>query len=64
MDATTMRSIVAHLAELRRDREYHRAAQFAPRNPKEDAVHNRSQGDFSGDGGFNTDSTGQDRDNL
>lgn len=59
MDATTMRSIVAHLAELRRDREYHRAAQFAPRNPKEDAVHNRSHVDTSKDDGF--DNTGIDR---
>ena len=59
MDATTMRSIVAHLAELRRDREYHRAGQFTTRDPKEDAIHNRSQGNPGGDDGFDSNGTGQ-----
>lgn len=59
MDATTMRAIVAHLAELRRDREYHRAIEHSAINSKEESVHNRSQGHRSGDVGLNTDSTGQ-----
>ena len=49
MDSTTMRAICAYIAELRRDREYHRATQHTPVDPKEDAVHNRSQGHWSGD---------------
>lgn len=59
MDPTTMRSIVAHLAELRREREYHRASQFAPRNPKEDAVHNRAQLEPTNDDGFDSTLTKQ-----
>jgi len=54
MDPTTMRSIVAHLAELRRDREYHRASQFAPQDSKEDAAHNKSQTESKQDDGFDT----------
>ena len=64
MDATTMRAIVAHLAELRRDREYHRAIEHATIDPKEESVHNRSQGHRSGDGGRNTNGTGQGGHNL
>lgn len=64
MDATTMRAIVAHLAELRRDREYHRAIEHATINPKEESVHNRSQGHWSGDVGCHTNSTGQGGNNF
>lgn len=59
MDATTMRSVLAYLAELRRDREYHRAIEHATINPKEDAVHNRHQRNGSGDVGCDQDSVGQ-----
>jgi hypothetical protein len=64
MDGATMRAICAYIAELRRDREYHRASQHSPRNPKEDAIHNRSQGHGSGDGGRNQDSPGKSGYNL
>lgn len=64
MDPTTMRTIVAHLAELRRDREYHRAIEHAAVNTKEESIYNRSQRHWSGDVGCNTNSTGQGGDNL
>ena len=64
MDATTMRAIVAYIAELRRDREYHRAGQYTTRDPKEDAVYYRSQGHGGGDGGLDQDSSGKSGHNL
>ena len=59
MDATTMRAIVAHLDQLRRDREYHRAIEHAAVDPKEESIHNRSQRHWSGDVGRDTHSPGQ-----
>ena len=64
MDATTMRAVVAYIAELRRDREYHRAIEHAAVNPKEESIHNRSQGHRSRDGGLNSNSTGKSGHNL
>lgn len=64
MDATTMRAVVAYIAELRRDREYHRAIEHATIDPKEESIHNRSQRHWSGDGGLNTNSTGESGHNL
>ena len=64
MDATTMRAVVAYIAELRRDRDYHRTVERTPRDPKEDAIHNRSQRHISGDDGFDSNGTGKNRYNL
>jgi hypothetical protein len=64
MDATTMRALVAYIAELRRNREYHRTIEHATGNTKEEPVHNRSQGHRSGDGGFDPHSAGQGGHNL
>ena len=64
MEASTMRSILAYLAELRRDREYHRAIEHAASNPKESAVHHRHQRHGSRDGGYDTHSRRQSGDNF
>ena len=64
MDATTMRAIVAYIAELRRDREYHRTIEHATVDTKKESITDRSQGHRSGDGGCHTHSTGQGRNNL
>ena len=64
MDATTMRAMVAYIAELRRDREYHRAIEHSTIDPKEESIHNRSKGHWSRDVGLGSNSTGQGRNNL
>ena len=64
MDATTMRAVVAYIAELRRDREYHRAIEHAASNPTEEPVLDRNQRHRGGDGGLHTHSPGQSGHNL
>jgi hypothetical protein len=64
MDATTMRAVVAYIAELRRDRDYHRAIECSSHSGEKSSEDNRSQGYRSGDAGFTPDHTGQDRHNI
>jgi hypothetical protein len=59
MDATTMRAIVAYIAELRRDREYHRAIEHTAQHTKKVTDSNWGQGQSSGDDGFDTNCTGE-----
>ena len=64
MEVDTIRSVLAYLAELRRDREYHRTVEHATIDPKEESIHNRSKGHGGGDGRRSQDSRGQGRNNL
>ena len=64
MDATTMRALVAYIAELRRDREYHRTFEHAAVDTKKEPVIDRNQGHRSGDVGCHTHGTGQGGHNL
>jgi len=59
-----MRLIAAYIAELRRDREYHRANEHTTVYTTQGSDTERIQGNRSGDGRCDQDGTGQSRDNV
>jgi len=64
MDATTMRAVVAYIAELRRDRDYHRTIECRSHSGEKNTEDARSQRHRSGDAGFSENHPGQDRHHI
>ena len=64
MDATTMRAVVAYIAELRRDRDYHRAIERGTDSDTQIAKHGRSQGHGDGDERYSSNCPGQSGHNV